>query len=76
MPSQRFAYLDIAAGIMTLWVMVFHALYPIFGHDELRRFNKMDWYDKCLGMLIVLATYAIILPMVNVIINRINVQHP
>ena len=73
MPSQRFAYLDIAASIMTLWVMVFHALYPICGHDELRGFNKMDWYDKCLGMLIVLATCAIILPMVNVIVNRINV---
>ncbi len=55
MPSQRLKYLDIAAGIMTIWVMVFHAIYPMFGIDELQVvpwfYYFMPWFFYKAGIM-------------------------
>lgn len=52
---QRVAYLDIAAGIMTIWVMVFHALYPMYGTNELQivpwLYYFMPWFFYKAGMM-------------------------
>ena len=55
MSDKRFTYLDIASGIMTLWVMVFHAIYPMFGVDELNvvpyLYFFMPWFFYKAGMM-------------------------
>ena len=55
MPQQRLIYLDIAAGIMTIWVMVFHAIYPMYGTDELKvvpwLYYFMPWFFYKAGMM-------------------------
>lgn len=53
--KQRETYLDLAAGIMTIWVMVFHALYPMYGHRELAVvpwfYYFMPWFFYKAGMM-------------------------
>ena len=55
MAKQRLIYLDIAAGIMTIWVMVFHAIYPMYGADELKVvpwfYYFMPWFFYKSGMM-------------------------
>lgn len=55
MIKQRLLYLDIAAGIMTIWVMVYHALYPMYGTDELKvvpwLYYFMPWFFYKAGMM-------------------------
>lgn len=55
MSKERIVYLDIAAGIMTIWVMVFHALYPMYGTDELKVvpwfYYFMPWFFYKAGMM-------------------------
>lgn len=55
MPTQRLKYIDIAAGIMTIWCMVFHALYPMYGTDELEVvpwfYYFMPWFFYKAGMM-------------------------
>ena len=55
MSEKRLLYLDIAAGIMTIWVMVYHAIYPMFGTDELKVFPWlyyfMPWFFYKAGMM-------------------------
>ena len=55
MNEKRLTYLDIAAGIMTIWVMVFHALYPMYGNDELKvvpwLYFFMPWFFYKAGMM-------------------------
>ena len=47
--------MDIAAGIMTIWVMVYHAIYPMYGTDELKvvpyLYYFMPWFFYKAGMM-------------------------
>lgn len=51
----RYIYIDIASGIMTIWVMVFHALYPMYGTEELKvipwLYFFMPWFFYKAGMM-------------------------
>ena len=53
--KERLIYLDIAAGIMTIWVMVFHAIYPMYGTEELKVvpwfYYFMPWFFYKAGMM-------------------------
>lgn len=53
--KERLTYLDIAAGIMTIWVMVFHAIYPMYGTEELKVvpwfYYFMPWFFYKAGMM-------------------------
>ena len=53
--KERLTYLDIAAGIMTIWVMVFHAIYPMYGREELTVvpwfYYFMPWFFYKAGMM-------------------------
>lgn len=53
--KERLVYLDIAAGIMTIWVMVSHALYPMYGPDVLNHipwlYYFMPWFFYKAGMM-------------------------
>lgn len=55
MERQRLTYLDVAAGIMTIWVMVFHAIYPMYGTEELKVipwfYYFMPWFFYKAGMM-------------------------
>ncbi len=55
MSEKRLTYLDIAAGIMTIWVIVFHAIYPMYGTDELKvipwLYYFMPWFFYKAGMM-------------------------
>lgn len=55
MPKKRLKYLDIASGIMTIWVMVFHAMYPMCETDILRvipwLYYFMPWFFYKTGMM-------------------------
>lgn len=53
--KERLTYLDIAAGIMTIWVMLFHAIYPMYGREELVVvpwfYYFMPWFFYKAGMM-------------------------
>lgn len=55
MSKKRLTYLDIASGIMTIWVIVFHAIYPMYGTDELKvipwLYFFMPWFFYKAGMM-------------------------
>lgn len=55
MSLNRLTYLDIASGIMTIWVMVFHAIYPMYGTEELKvvpwLYFFMPWFFYKAGMM-------------------------
>lgn len=55
MSENRLKYLDIASGIMTIWVIVFHALYPMYGTEELKvipwLYYFMPWFFYKAGMM-------------------------
>ena len=55
MSEKRLTYLDIASGIMTIWVIVFHAIYPMYGTDELKvipwLYYFMPWFFYKAGMM-------------------------
>lgn len=55
MSKERIVYLDIAAGIMTIWVMVFNAIYPMYNTDELKVFPWlyyfMPWFFYKAGVM-------------------------
>jgi len=55
MQSTRIKYLDIASGIMVIWVLVFHAIYPMYGTDELKVipwfYYFMPWFFYKAGMM-------------------------
>lgn len=55
MSRQRILYLDIASGIMTIWVIIFHAIYPMYGTEELKvvpwLYYFMPWFFYKAGMM-------------------------
>ena len=55
MPKSRLIYIDIASGIMVMWVMVFHAIYPMFGRDDLKVipwfYYFMPWFFYKAGIM-------------------------
>lgn len=55
MANNRQTYLDLASGIMTIWVMIFHALCPMWGTMELAHFPWlyffMPWFFYKSGMM-------------------------
>ena len=55
MSENRLKYLDVASGIMTIWVIVFHAIYPMYGTDELKvipwLYYFMPWFFYKAGMM-------------------------
>ena len=52
---KREKYIDLAAGIMTVWVIVFHMIYPMFGSRELEivpwLYFFMPWFFYKSGMM-------------------------
>lgn len=55
MMTKRIKYLDIASGIMTIWVILFHAMYPMYGTNELKvvpwLYYFMPWFFYKAGMM-------------------------
>lgn len=53
--NKRLIYLDIASGILSIWVMIFHALYPMYGTNELDvvpwLYFFMPWFFYKAGMM-------------------------
>ena len=53
--QKRLAYLDLASGIMTVWVLYFHALFPIFDGKILNNipflYFFMPWFFYKSGMM-------------------------
>ena len=53
--QKRLAYLDLASGIMTIWVLYYHALFPIFDGKILNHipflYFFMPWFFYKSGMM-------------------------
>jgi len=52
---QRLKYLDIASGIMIVWLLLFHALYPMLGDNICGKvpylYFFMPWFFYKSGMM-------------------------